>query len=223
MNEDVWRTRHGAAPRPEKLALGSEVRHALGSRSVTPATLARELGKPVESVLFGLRELEKAGEVVAEPAGTFLTPEVFVHATNKQRRHIQGFTLIELLVVIAIIGLLAALLLPSYRESQKKPYDLAAQQCGRAIITAETTAKISTGSYVEGPISQLGADVVEQCQNIQVQQYQAGFTPGPSVAGSGMVGASAVQYNFWVYSQSGSASYYTSTGDNLKLAKQGSF
>ncbi|GAA5504087.1 hypothetical protein Dxin01_03855 [Deinococcus xinjiangensis] len=223
MNEDVWRIRNGVAPRPEALALGSEVRHTLGSRSVTPATLARELGKPVESVLFSLRELEKAGEVVAEPAGTFLTPEVFVHATRTPRRHIHGFTLIELLVVIAIIGLLAALLLPSYRESQKKPYDLAAQQCGRAIITAETTAKISTGSYVEGPISLLGADVVEQCQDVQVQQYQPGFVAGPSANGNGIVGASPVQYNFWVFSQKGSTSFYTSTGDNLKLSRQGAF
>ncbi|MCD0159661.1 type II secretion system protein, partial [Deinococcus sp. 6GRE01] len=51
----------------------------------------------------------------------------------------QGFTLIELLVVIAIIGVLAAILLPTFAGAQKRPHDTATVQCGRAIITAQTT------------------------------------------------------------------------------------
>ncbi|MFC6663685.1 type IV pilin protein [Deinococcus multiflagellatus] len=132
-------------------------------------------------------------------------------------RHTQGFTLIELLVVIAIIGVLAALLLPTFSQSQRRPHDVAALQCGRAIITAQTAYKIANQTYATSP-GALGADVTEACQGIEVQPYTAGFVAGPAVAGAGTIGANASQYNFWVYSRQGTQSYYTSTGDNLKLS-----
>ncbi len=135
-------------------------------------------------------------------------------------RKTQGFTLIELLVVIAIIGILASLLLPSFAGARKKPYDVAALQCGKAIITAQVTYFSERNTYGASPAT-LGSDAVEQCQNVEVQNYVAGFNPGRTVSGNGVVGADAQNYNFWVWSKNGTTSYYTSTGDNLKLRPSG--
>ncbi len=131
-------------------------------------------------------------------------------------RRTQGFTLIELLVVIAIIGVLAAILLPTFAGAQKKPYDVATLQCGRAIVTAQTTYKISTGAYGASPAA-LGADVTEACTGVEIQSYVAGFVPSASQAGNGVIGADTVNYNFFVYHRKGSVAYYTSTGDGWKL------
>ena len=100
----------------------------------------------------------------------------------------QGFTLIELLVVIAIIGVLAAIFLPSYQKAQKRPYDAAALQCGRAIVTAEITRKIENGAYVND-IGTLGEDVKEACQD-QGVRIVADVVPvtGPNTGTTNQVG-----------------------------------
>ncbi|AFD27432.1 type II secretion system protein [Deinococcus gobiensis] len=102
-----------------------------------------------------------------------------------RRQHQQGFTLIELLVVIAIIGILAAIFLPSYQKAQKRPYDAAAQQCGRAIWT-ETIARRAESSSFRSTfnISALGADVKEVCQDQGIQVHHFDST-GLSKGGTG--------------------------------------
>ena len=125
-----------------------------------------------------------------------------------------------LLIVIAILAVLAAILIPSFSGAQKRPYDVAALQCGRAIITAETARKAETGGFFSGDVNALGSDVQEVCQDIEVQSYVNGFRPGSAVAGNNQIGGDDTQYNFWVYSRKGSTSYYTSSGDRLKLQRQ---
>ncbi|KQR26978.1 type IV pilin protein [Deinococcus sp. Leaf326] len=78
------------------------------------------------------------------------------------RQH--GFTLIELLVVIAIIGILAALFLPSYQRAQKRPFDAATVQCGRAIVTNEVAYRAEHQTFTNN-MDALGADVKEVCQD----------------------------------------------------------
>lgn len=136
---------------------------------------------------------------------------------NNEINRAEGFTLIELLVVIAIIGLLAALLLPSYRESQKKPYDLAAQQCLRAIVTAETTYRIEHGGSTTDSLAALGADAAEQRQNIQVKAAWGG-SPTATMAGENTINTMGGRsWSVWTWSQNGSGAYVDSPTENLKF------
>lgn len=130
----------------------------------------------------------------------------------------QGFTLIEVLVVIAILGILMGVLLPNFTGARKKPHDLAAMQCGRAIITAQLQKRLEERKYYAGNISGLGADVVENCQDVEVRAA-AGAAPSASDSGTGMVDGSATSYGFWVWSKRGSGRYYTSLNEGKKLER----
>lgn len=132
--------------------------------------------------------------------------------------HTAGFTLVELLVVIAIIGVLAAILIPTFNGARKRSWDTAALQCGRAIISAEVAHRARTGGYYVGTPAGLNEDVAEACQGVQVQSYYAGFSPGPNVTGNNIINASTTNYNFWVWHPQGTTGYYTSTWDNLRLS-----
>ncbi len=126
---------------------------------------------------------------------------------NRTPHHVQGFTLIELLVVIAIIGVLAALLIPSYTGAQKKPYDAAALQCGRAIVTGQTAFKAETGSF-SSSIGALGEDVREVCQNqgIQVHTHGAHVTD-PATVGDSNFSVNGNDYAFQAWHPKGTGVY----------------
>lgn len=132
----------------------------------------------------------------------------------------QGFTLMEILVAIVVLGALAGVLVPAYVDAQRRPHDVAAIDCGKAIIQAQEAYRTLNGMYYVGTFSGLGRDVTVRCTQtgMQVQQYQTGFTPDSTKAGDGVIGRDARDsYNFWVWSQFGSASYYTWKGGNMTL------
>ena len=128
----------------------------------------------------------------------------------------QGFTLIELLVVIAIIGLLAALFLPSYQRSQKRPYDAAALQCARAIVTAENVGFVEKRAF-DGSLSALGADVKEVCQDQGAQVLNAGLGGITAAsAGNSQIAYSADNYAFSVWHPNGSGGYHYNRNDGTR-------
>lgn len=128
------------------------------------------------------------------------------------RQRQQGFTLIELLIVIAIIAVLAAILIPSFRSAQRKPYDVAAVQCGRAIITAANLYRAENGQFPAVPHSPdlFGDDVREACAGVRVLPY----APPTSRSGSEF---SITVYNtgpaFMVAHPNGSGVYATNFAD----------
>lgn len=118
--------------------------------------------------------------------------------------------------MIAILAVLATILIPTLSGAQNKPYAVASVQCGRAILAHALSYKAETGNAPTN-ISQLGPDVAEVCtqQGVRVRQY-AGGLPNASTAGDGSItpyGPGA----YWVWHPNGSAVYYTSPLDNMRL------
>lgn len=117
-------------------------------------------------------------------------------------RRSQGFTLIELLIVIGVIAVLAAVLLPNFTGAQKSPRNVAALQCGRAVVAAQTVRHTETQTYATN-ISALGEDVAEECQDVEV----AAATRAQTTDGDGGIAVAGTNWAFSVWHKGGSKTY----------------
>jgi type IV pilus assembly protein PilA len=90
-----------------------------------------------------LSESFYCGSSASQGLATPCAPRLGARAKDER-----GFTLIELLVVILIIGILAAIAIPSFLNSQGKAKDSSAKELVRtAETTAESIAAENDGSY----------------------------------------------------------------------------
>lgn len=120
------------------------------------------------------------------------------------RQATQGFTLIELLTVLAIITILAAILMPNFLGIRKRPHDVAAVQCARAIFTAQMLYRAENGTY-EADITALGLDVQELCIAAGVQVSTVSFpATTPAASGNNRVSLTANGACFYVWDGAGS-------------------
>lgn len=65
---------------------------------------------------------------------------------GSKRNH--GFTLLEIMIVVAIVGILAAIVLPSYQEQVRKSNRSAAQQFMLDVATKQQQILMDRRSYV---------------------------------------------------------------------------
>ena len=110
-----------------------------------------------------------------------------------------GFTLIEVLIVIAIIGILITVTIFNMGTYRKRPNDVAALQCGKAIVTAQITYRSDHPAYATHT-TDLGEDVTRPCTDIEVDAR----TPSSNATtGSGSINGNADDYAFQVWSTKG--------------------
>ena len=110
-----------------------------------------------------------------------------------------GFTLIEVLIVIAIIAILITVTIFNMSTYRKRPNDVAALQCGKAIVTAQVSYRSDHPAYASN-VNTLGQDVTRPCADIEVDAR----TPSSNATtGTGTINSNADDYAFQVWSTKG--------------------
>ena len=67
-------------------------------------------------------------------------------------KRVRGFTLLEVMIVCVIVGILAAIVLPSYQNQVRKANRSSAQQFLMDVVTKEQQILLDSRNYV-GPIA----------------------------------------------------------------------
>ncbi len=129
------------------------------------------------------------------------------HRWARRLRHEHGFTLIELLVVMIIIGILTAIVLPSFIAQSRKADDAQAKSLARNAATAMETYDTDHSSYTGATPSSLNS--IESTLNVTSN------TSSPYVAA---VSVTASTYTITV-SQPVTTDVFTVTFDGSNMAR----
>ncbi|WP_189090582.1 type IV pilin protein [Deinococcus ruber] len=129
----------------------------------------------------------------------------------------QGFTLIEVLIVVAIIGILAAIVIPNLLANRQRPYDVAALQCGKAIIQAQVTYSAEHNNAAADDVARLGnTDVTAQCRGVEISEIDK-LTIQDSDGDGNITTDDTGHYAFKVWHQHGHNTYVYNTWSNQHL------
>jgi type IV pilus assembly protein PilA len=119
--------------------------------------------------------------------------------TRRPGARTDGFTIIEILIVISILGILMTLTIFNLSTYRKRPNDVAALQCGKAIVTAQVIYRSEHPTYATN-VNDLGQDVTRPCTDIEVD---ARTPTGNATSGAGTITGSSDDYAFQVWSTKG--------------------